>query len=74
MLRLEVRDDGVGFDREQVAGGVGLRNMHERLAAVGGELAIVSSPGRGTRVIASIPFAERVAGASDAPARSSTTP
>ncbi len=72
LLRLEVRDDGVGFDRERIAPGVGLRNLQDRLAAVGGELTIVSSPGRGTRVMARIPFAERAAGVADAPARSAT--
>ena len=33
-----------------VTGGVGLTNMRDRLAAVGGEVAIVSRPGHGTRV------------------------
>jgi signal transduction histidine kinase len=55
-LRLEVRDDGAGFDPEDVTGGVGFTSMRDRLAAVGGELAIWSSPGRGTRVTASIPI------------------
>jgi signal transduction histidine kinase len=55
-LRFEVRDDGAGFDPDEVAGGVGFTSMRDRLAAVGGELAIVSSPGRGTRVIATIPL------------------
>jgi hypothetical protein len=30
--------------------------MRDRLAAVGGELAIVSAPGKGTRVIGRIPL------------------
>ena len=55
-LRLEVRDDGAGFDLEGVAHGVGFTNMRDRLAAVSGELAITSSPGRGTRVTATIPL------------------
>jgi signal transduction histidine kinase len=54
-LRLEVRDDGAGFDAN-TAGGVGFTSMRDRLATVGGELAIVSSPGRGTRVAGSIPL------------------
>ena len=55
-LRLEVRDDGAGFDPDAVAGGVGFTSMRDRMAAVSGELAITSSPGRGTRVTATIPL------------------
>ncbi len=55
-LRLEVRDDGAGFDIDRVAPGFGLTSMRDRLAAVGGELVIVSSPGHGTRVIGSVPL------------------
>ena len=33
-LRLEVRDDGPGFDAAAVHAGVGLRNMEDRLGAV----------------------------------------
>jgi signal transduction histidine kinase len=60
-LRLEVRDDGAGFDPGEVAAGVGFTNMRDRLAAVGGELGITSSPGRGTRVTARIPIGADVA-------------
>jgi signal transduction histidine kinase len=56
VLQFEVRDDGAGFATEVVEAGVGLTSMHDRLAAVGGELHIVSSPGRGTRVIGRIPL------------------
>jgi signal transduction histidine kinase len=55
-LRLEVRDDGAGFDPEHIPAGVGFTSMRDRVAAVGGDLAISSSPGRGTRVAASIPL------------------
>ena len=55
-LRLEVRDDGAGFDPGDVTGGVGFTSMRDRLAAVGGDLAITSRPGHGTRVTASIPI------------------
>jgi signal transduction histidine kinase len=50
---LEVVDDGVGFDplavRER-GGGLGLRGMEERVARLGGQLVVSSSPGKGTRV------------------------
>ena len=60
-IRFEVRDDGSGFD-PAAARGTGLTGMRDRVAAAGGDLAIVSSPGRGTRVIGSIPLADRSAG------------
>jgi signal transduction histidine kinase len=58
-LCFEVRDDGAGFDPLTVPSGVGLTSMRDRLAAVGGEVAIESRPGRGTRVRATIPLALR---------------
>ena len=54
-LRIEVRDDGAGFDIATVSPGAGLVNMRDRLAAVDGELATISSPGHGTRLIVTIP-------------------
>ncbi len=54
-LMFEVRDDGPGFDPARVDGGMGFTSMRDRIAAVGGRLEIDSSPGRGTRVTATIP-------------------
>jgi signal transduction histidine kinase len=53
-LRFEVRDDGPGFSVDEAAG-AGLVNMRDRIAAVGGELEIRSSPGAGTAVVGTIP-------------------
>lgn len=55
-LRLEVRDDGPGFDPARITTGAGLIGMRDRLAAVGGALEIHSRPGNGTRISASIPL------------------
>jgi signal transduction histidine kinase len=55
-LRVEVRDDGAGFDVATVDHGSGLVNMRDRLSAVGGELATESSPGRGARIVITIPL------------------
>ena len=52
-VNLEIVDDGVGFDPAAVrerGGGLGLRGMEERVARLGGQLALVSSPGKGTQV------------------------
>jgi signal transduction histidine kinase len=54
-LRFEVRDDGVGFSAENNGHGSGLVNMRDRVSAVGGELAVITSPGHGTRVVGSVP-------------------
>lgn len=60
--RLTVTDDGHGFDPAArtgptPAGGFGLWAMAERAAALGGQLEIVSEPGRGTRVRLWLPAA-----------------
>ncbi|HEX6230317.1 MAG TPA: GAF domain-containing sensor histidine kinase [Actinomycetota bacterium] len=54
-LRFEVRDDGRGFDPSSVARGAGLRNMADRLEAIGGSLEVSSAPGTGTTVGGRIP-------------------
>lgn len=56
-LTLAVQDDGGGFDPDHVAShpkrGIGLRNMSERMDAIGGQLTIASSPA-GTSVQATV--------------------
>ncbi len=52
MLTLTISDTGCGFDPATT--GTGLTNMTDRLAAIGGHLAIHSAPGRGTRITAAI--------------------
>ncbi len=55
-LRLEVRDDGRGFDLAARSGrGMGLTSMRERAAQLGGHLAVESALGRGTTIRAEIP-------------------
>jgi signal transduction histidine kinase/ligand-binding sensor protein len=55
-IRLQVRDDGIGFDplTARNAGGVGLRSIEERAAKVGGQVTLESSPGAGTTVTVEI--------------------
>jgi two-component system sensor histidine kinase DegS len=59
-VRCSVRDDGAGFDSDRAAalGATahwGLTGMRERMALVGGELVISSSPGEGTEVAMHVP-------------------
>jgi signal transduction histidine kinase len=55
-LRFTVSDDGSGFDVAQTDGGAGLRNMRDRIESLGGELAVTSAPGAGTRIEGSVPL------------------
>ena len=50
LLRLCVRDDGIGFDISAHQGGRGLRSLKARASAIGGTLTIESNPGAGTTV------------------------
>ncbi|MFD0022920.1 sensor histidine kinase [Streptomyces sp. NPDC058382] len=54
-VELEVTDDGRGFVVED-SHGFGLDGMRRRLAEFGGGLTVTSSPGDGTRVLATIPL------------------
>jgi signal transduction histidine kinase len=56
-LRLEVADNGRGFDRGQAASSrYGLRGMRERAGIIGAELRIESAPQDGTRVVLDVPL------------------
>jgi signal transduction histidine kinase len=63
-VRLEVRDDGIGFDAGAIgapaeqarASGWGLVGMRERAALVGGQFTIQSQVGHGTAVIVELPL------------------
>jgi signal transduction histidine kinase len=64
-LRVEVTDDGVGFDvaeagaRTRTGESVGLMGMRERAELAGGSLNVESARGRGTTVWAEIPLPEQ---------------
>jgi signal transduction histidine kinase len=51
-----VRDDGVGFEATGVVAGSGLRNLEERMSAVGGTVEIDSRPGAGTTTRLLVPW------------------
>ncbi|WP_027341180.1 sensor histidine kinase [Hamadaea tsunoensis] len=56
-VRLDVADDGVGFDAERVpAGGLGLPAMRKRVAEAGGVFVVEAAPGGGTAVSATVPL------------------
>jgi signal transduction histidine kinase len=59
MARVEISDDGDGFDVEDAERrrpGMGLFTMRERMGLIGGTLTIVSRHREGTRVMATVPL------------------
>jgi signal transduction histidine kinase len=54
--RVEVADDGRGFNPASIGVGVGLSSMRERVSEIGGKFAVESGPGQGTRVKAEFPL------------------
>jgi signal transduction histidine kinase len=54
-IRLSIKDDGKGFDSSKETKTLGLLGMKERAAMIGGQLQITSTPGRGTKVLISVP-------------------
>ncbi len=68
---LRVEDDGKGFDVSEIRGidgsgrGAGLFGMEERVTMAGGNCAVESQPGQGTRVIAKVPTVRSTADAED---------
>jgi PAS domain S-box-containing protein len=79
-LRIEVSDDGQGFDyaarlaRRSGSDGWGLFSIRERLAHLGAQLAIDSTPGQGTRVTILAPLGEVEAPAARTPVAAEASP
>jgi two-component system sensor histidine kinase DegS len=60
-IKIVISDDGKGFDKGNIKtkdldGGYGLLSMKERVELLNGKLEIISTPGKGTKVFASIPL------------------
>jgi PAS domain S-box-containing protein len=57
---VHITDNGCGFDpgKGKTAGGIGLRNMTERVHILGGKLKVNSQSNRGTRIEVAIPIAD----------------
>lgn len=67
-LIIRIEDDGTGFDAKKprqldTLGGLGLLSMRERATQCGGEIAIESSAGMGTTVVARLPLQPETGGA-----------
>ena len=53
---LEIDDDGRGFDPVAPSSGMGIANLQERAASLGGDLSITSVAGEGTTIRATLPL------------------
>lgn len=64
LVRLEIRDWGIGFDPAQSkAGHFGLEGIRQRARLLGGHATIDSVPGKGTCVVVELPLVARTSGA-----------
>jgi signal transduction histidine kinase len=67
LIRLEIEDNGVGFDLQAVEedyarrGSLGMVNLQERADLLDGLLEINSAPGRGTRICLIVPTSKKAA-------------
>jgi signal transduction histidine kinase len=57
-LTLTIRDDGIGFNPAKKTGGIGLRNIRNRVSYYNGTVEIDSAPGKGCTLTIIIPLPE----------------
>ncbi len=55
-IKLEIADDGQGFDRDTAAKGMGLVNMGARAQSVDAQLHLDSEVGKGTKLTMNVPY------------------
>jgi signal transduction histidine kinase len=58
-LRVEIADNGLGFDTAQSSRGHGLGNLRERAAVMKANLQVLSKPGGGTSITLDVPRTHR---------------
>ncbi len=56
VLRIEVEDDGKGFDPALASEGIGIIGMRERVYALHGTIEVRAAPGKGTEVVIALPL------------------
>ncbi len=57
-LSLTIEDDGIGFDSSKIPskGGIGLKNIENRVYYLNGKLTVESTPGKGTLLLIDLPM------------------
>ncbi|MDI1254868.1 MAG: tetratricopeptide repeat protein [Flavobacterium sp.] len=59
-IKLDIQDDGVGFNYAKKKKGIGLLNMNSRITDSGGNMQVVTAPGEGTLLQFDIPLHDNV--------------
>jgi signal transduction histidine kinase len=59
-LKVQIKDNGTGFDPQENTTGFGIQGMRERTTALGGNFNLVSLPGKGCQVTATIPLVDKL--------------
>lgn len=59
MLFLSISDNGVGFDPDKKAKGIGLKNIKSRVDFYSGEMKIIAAPGKGCTLQINIPLNDK---------------
>lgn len=54
--KIEITDDGNGFDTTQKSQGSGMYNLSKRMETIGGKFMLTSNVGKGTHIILELPF------------------
>jgi signal transduction histidine kinase len=49
-LTIKVADDGIGFEKDKITDGNGLKNILNRAIEIGYKAIIISQPGQGTTI------------------------
>jgi len=55
MIKMVIKDDGHGFDKNVQYDGLGLYSMRERTEVLGGSFVVESSPDQGTKIVVTLP-------------------
>jgi signal transduction histidine kinase len=53
---MKIADNGVGFNVENVKGGIGFANMNRRVMLFSGNLTVDSTVGNGCKILVKIPL------------------
>ncbi|MBS1664595.1 MAG: sensor histidine kinase [Bacteroidetes bacterium] len=54
-FRMQIRDDGIGFDAEIIKKGLGLTNIYERAKSCNGKVLLNAAPGKGCSLTINFP-------------------